>query len=87
MRQSLERGADEQFFGGGEQNGSFSHRDKTVYVAKNTNWNEGGYNNSQPNDGYGCGYKNLPETAKGFQDHNAQLGLWTRTASTSSASR
>lgn len=41
MRQSLERGADEQFFGGGEQNGSFSHRDKTVYVANNTNWNEG----------------------------------------------
>ncbi|WP_406309401.1 TIM-barrel domain-containing protein [Streptomyces sp. NBC_00623] len=185
MRQSLERGADEQFFGGGEQNGSFSHRDKTVYVANNTNWNEGGYNNSQPfylssagygvyrntfapgvyhfgspvqtgqqerrldayyfigdakkvigkyttlvgkpfmppvyglepgdadcylhnanqgerhtldalkvadgytqnqiplgwmlvNDGYGCGYENLPETAKGLQDHNAQLGLWTQ---------
>ncbi|MFI7336630.1 TIM-barrel domain-containing protein [Streptomyces sp. NPDC050085] len=185
MRQSLERGADEQFFGGGEQNGSFSHRDKTVYVANNTNWNEGGYNNSQPfylssagygvyrntfapgvydfgasvhtgqqerrldayyflgdakqvigdytalvgkpfmppvyglepgdadcylhnanqgerhtldslkvadgytqnqmplgwmlvNDGYGCGYENLAETAKGLQDHNAQLGLWTQ---------
>ncbi|NEB75586.1 DUF5110 domain-containing protein [Streptomyces sp. SID14478] len=185
MRQSLARGADEQFFGGGEQNGSFSHRDKTVYVANNTNWNEGGYNNSQPfylssagygvyrntfapgvydfgasvhtgqqerrldayyflgdakqvigaytslvgkpfmppvyglepgdadcylhnanqgerhtldalkvadgytqnqmplgwmlvNDGYGCGYENLAETAKGLQDHDAQLGLWTQ---------
>jgi alpha-glucosidase (family GH31 glycosyl hydrolase) len=185
MRQSLERGKDEQFFGGGEQNGSFSHRDKTVYVANNTNWNEGGYNNSQPfylssagygvyrntfapgvydfgpsvhagqqerrldayyflgdakkviggytslvgkpfmppvyglepgdadcylhnanqgerhtldslkvadgyvenqmplgwmlvNDGYGCGYENLAETAKGLQDRGAEMGLWTQ---------
>ncbi|MGW2873049.1 glycoside hydrolase family 31 protein [Kitasatospora sp. NPDC001225] len=48
LRQSLERGADEQFFGGGEQNGSFSHRDRTVHVANGTDWNEGGWNNSQP---------------------------------------
>ncbi|MFJ2627075.1 TIM-barrel domain-containing protein [Streptomyces sp. NPDC087532] len=48
MRQSLERGATEQFFGGGEQNGSFSHRDQVRNVGNNTNWNEGGYNNSQP---------------------------------------
>jgi len=185
MRQSLTRAADEQFFGGGEQNGSFSHRDRTMYVANNFNWNEGGYNNSQPfylssagygvfrntfapgvydfgspvrtgeqerrldayyflgdakkvigkytalvgkpfmppvyglepgdsdcylhnanrgerhtldalkiadgytehqmplgwmlvNDGYGCGYENLEQTAKGLQDHNIQLGLWTQ---------
>lgn len=185
MRQSLERAKDEQFFGGGEQNGSFSHRDKTVHVANNTDWDEGGYPNSQPfylssagygayrntfapgvydfgpsvhtgqqerrldayyflgdakkvigkytslvgkpfmppvyglepgdadcylhnanqgerhtldslkvadgyvnhqmplgwmlvNDGYGCGYENLAETAKGLQDHNAELGLWTQ---------
>jgi alpha-glucosidase (family GH31 glycosyl hydrolase) len=48
MRQSLVRGADEQFFGGGEQNGSFSHRGQTMYVANSFDWNEGGYNNSQP---------------------------------------
>lgn len=185
MRQSLQRGADEQFFGGGEQNGSFSHRDQTMYVSNSFDWNEGGYNNSQPfylssagygvfrntfapgvytfgspvttgqqerrldayyfvgdakqvigdytalagrpfmppvyglepgdsdcylhnanrgerhtldalkvadgytqhdmplgwmlvNDGYGCGYENLPQTAKGLQDHHAQLGLWTQ---------
>ncbi|QTE02782.1 TIM-barrel domain-containing protein [Streptomyces cyanogenus] len=48
MRQSLTRGADEQFFGGGEQNGSFSHRGRTMYVANSFDWNEGGYNNSQP---------------------------------------
>ncbi|MEV6104954.1 TIM-barrel domain-containing protein [Streptomyces sp. NPDC051940] len=185
MRQSLKRQTDEQFFGGGEQNGSFSHRDRTMYVANNFNWNEGGYNNSQPfylssagygvyrntfapgvydfgpsvktgqqerrldayyflgdaksvigkytslvgrpfmppvyglepgdsdcylhnanrgerhtldalkiadqyvandmplgwmlvNDGYGCGYENLEQTAKGLQDRNMQLGLWTQ---------
>jgi len=185
MRQSLTRGADEQFFGGGEQNGSFSHRGQTMHVGNNFNWNEGGWNNSQPfylssagygvfrdtyspgvytfnapvttgqqerrldayyflgdakqvigkytalvgkpfmppvyglepgdsdcylhnanrgerhtldalkiadtyqqqqmplgwmlvNDGYGCGYENLPETAKGLQDDHAQLGLWTQ---------
>ncbi|MCH0559204.1 DUF5110 domain-containing protein [Streptomyces sp. MUM 16J] len=48
MRQSLMRGRDEQFFGGGEQNGSFSHRGQTMYVANSFDWNEGGYNNSQP---------------------------------------
>lgn len=184
LRQSLKRGGKEQFFGGGEQNGSFSHRDQVMRVGNNTNWDEGGYNNSQPfyvssagygvyrntmtpgtydfgspvrtgqqerrldayyftgdvksvigeytslvgkpfmppvyglepgdadcylhnanrgerhtldalqvarnyesngmplgwmlvNDGYGCGYENLPETGKGLQDSHAQLGLWT----------
>ncbi|GAA1361665.1 glycoside hydrolase family 31 protein [Streptomyces beijiangensis] len=185
MRQSLGRGATEQFFGGGEQNGSFSHRDQVMNVGNNTNWNEGGFNNSQPfylstagygvfrntmtpgvydfgphvrtgqqerrldayyftgdtkkvigkytslvgkpfmppvyglepgdsdcylhnanrgerhtldalkvsdgyvqnqmplgwmlvNDGYGCGYENLPETGAGLNKNNAQLGLWTQ---------
>lgn len=27
------------------------------------------------NDGYGCGYENLAETAKGLQDRGMQLGL------------
>lgn len=48
MRQSLKRGSKEQFFGGGEQNGSFSHRDQVMNVGNNTDWDEGGYNNSQP---------------------------------------
>ncbi|MEU2025191.1 NPCBM/NEW2 domain-containing protein [Streptomyces sp. NPDC016469] len=29
------------------------------------------------NDGYGCGYEDLAETAKGLQDRGTQLGLWT----------
>ena len=61
MRQCLLRGAAVQFFGSGEQNGSFTFRDKTVFVANSFNWNEGGYNNSQPfylsSAGYGA-YRN-----------------------------
>ncbi|MEU4131556.1 NPCBM/NEW2 domain-containing protein [Streptomyces wuyuanensis] len=29
------------------------------------------------NDGYGCGYENLAETAQGLRQRNMQLGLWT----------
>ncbi|NED79003.1 DUF5110 domain-containing protein [Streptomyces sp. SID11233] len=29
------------------------------------------------NDGYGCGYEDLAETATGLQDRDMQLGLWT----------
>ncbi|MFE0462062.1 TIM-barrel domain-containing protein [Kitasatospora sp. NPDC058965] len=57
VQQTLARGAQEQFYGAGEQNGSFSHRDRTVHVANSFDWNEGGYNNSQPfylsSNGYG----------------------------------
>lgn len=57
MQQTLARGPQEQFYGGGEQNGSFSHRGQRVNVANNYNWNDGGYNNSQPfylsSSGYG----------------------------------
>lgn len=30
------------------------------------------------NDGYGCGHEDLAETAKGLQDRDMQLGLWTQ---------
>lgn len=46
--QTLERQEGEQFFGAGEQNGGFNHTGKTINVANSFNWNEGGYNNSQP---------------------------------------
>jgi alpha-glucosidase len=46
--QSLSRGATEQFFGGGMQNGRFSHRDQTITVAKDFNWEDGGNPNASP---------------------------------------
>ncbi|MFD0260907.1 NPCBM/NEW2 domain-containing protein [Kitasatospora indigofera] len=59
--QTLARGAAEQFFGTGEQNGSFTYRDRTVQVGVDGNWNEGGHPNSVPfylsSAGYGV-YRN-----------------------------
>ncbi|WP_457033459.1 NPCBM/NEW2 domain-containing protein [Kitasatospora sp. P5_F3] len=59
--QTLGRGATEQYFGAGEQNGSFSHRGKTVEIGVDYNWNEGGHPNSVPfylsSAGYGV-YRN-----------------------------
>ncbi|MEV7232743.1 NPCBM/NEW2 domain-containing protein [Streptomyces sp. NPDC051020] len=48
--QTLARGADEQFYGAGMQNGrgNTSHRDKTVEVGVDYNWNDGGHPNSVP---------------------------------------
>ncbi|RLU92147.1 glycoside hydrolase [Streptomyces griseocarneus] len=30
------------------------------------------------NDGYGCGYENLPEVNKGLGEHGMKMGLWTQ---------
>ncbi|MFD8732645.1 NPCBM/NEW2 domain-containing protein [Streptomyces sp. NPDC059611] len=48
--QTLARGAGEQFYGAGMQNGrgNTSHRDKTVEAAVDDNWNDGGHPNSVP---------------------------------------
>ncbi|CAM5662010.1 hypothetical protein SNARM312S_01629 [Streptomyces narbonensis] len=61
--QTLARGADEQFYGAGMQNGrgNTTHRDKTVEVGVDYNWNDGGHPNSVPfylsSAGYGV-YRN-----------------------------
>ncbi|WP_202875363.1 NPCBM/NEW2 domain-containing protein [Kribbella albertanoniae] len=46
--QSLARGANEQFFGGGMQNGRFSHRDETIRISRDFNWEDGGNPNASP---------------------------------------
>src|ERR671931_1412173 len=46
--QVLARGPDEQFFGGGMQNGRFSHREHTIKVAVSYDWDDGGHPNSAP---------------------------------------
>ncbi|MDL9978399.1 RICIN domain-containing protein [Microbacterium sp. ASV49] len=57
MTQHLTRGATEQFFGGGMQNGRFSHRDQTISISRDYNWNDGGNPNAAPfylsSNGYG----------------------------------
>ncbi|MFE6969975.1 TIM-barrel domain-containing protein [Isoptericola sp. NPDC057653] len=55
--QSLSRGATEQFFGGGMQNGRFSHRDETIQISRDYDWDDGGNPNASPfylsSNGYG----------------------------------
>ncbi|HEV7865867.1 MAG TPA: glycoside hydrolase, partial [Acidimicrobiia bacterium] len=46
--QYLTRGPVEQYFGGGMQNGRFSHRHKTIDIAVSYNWDDGGCPNSVP---------------------------------------
>ncbi|MFV0471350.1 MAG: TIM-barrel domain-containing protein [Paludibacteraceae bacterium] len=56
--QYLKRGKDEQFFGGGMQNGRFSHRGKTIKMTIDYNWEDGGNPNPatfyMSNNGYGA---------------------------------
>lgn len=60
--QTLVRGASEQFVGGGEQNGRFSHRDQTIKIFADDNWNDGGAPNSQPFYASTAGYGVLRNT-------------------------
>jgi alpha-glucosidase (family GH31 glycosyl hydrolase) len=46
--QYLTRGPGEQFFGGGMQNGRFTHRYKAIDIAVSYNWDDGGCPNSVP---------------------------------------
>ena len=56
--QYLKRGKDEQFFGGGMQNGRFSHRGKTIKMTIDYNWEDGGNPNPatfyMSTNGYGA---------------------------------
>ncbi|MCX6242846.1 MAG: DUF5110 domain-containing protein [Bacteroidetes bacterium] len=56
--QYLSRGEKEYFYGGGMQNGRFSHRDKTILLRIDWNWEEGGAPNPSPfymsTNGYGA---------------------------------
>ncbi|MFZ4569521.1 MAG: TIM-barrel domain-containing protein [Bacteroidales bacterium] len=56
--QYLSRGENEYFYGGGMQNGRFSHRDKTIFLRIDWNWEEGGAPNPAPfymsTNGYGA---------------------------------
>ena len=55
--QSLAQGSSEQFFGGGMQNGRFSHRGERITISRDYNWNDGGNPNAAPfyvsSNGYG----------------------------------
>ena len=60
--QLLSRGPKEQFFGGGMQNGRFSHREQTIKVAVSYDWDDGGNPNSAPFYASTAGYGVLRNT-------------------------
>ncbi|MFF3394860.1 NPCBM/NEW2 domain-containing protein [Streptomyces sp. NPDC002669] len=72
--QTLDRGADEQFYGAGMQNGrgNTSHRGKTVEVGVDYNWNDGGHPNSVPfylsSAGYGVFRNTYAPNTYAFSD-------------------
>ncbi len=46
--QTLSTDIDEQFFGGGQQNGYFTHKGTMIDIKADGNWNEGGHPNPAP---------------------------------------
>jgi len=55
--QTLSTGVGEFYYGGGQQNGYFSHKGRKIVIKADGNWNEGGHPNPAPfymsNKGYG----------------------------------
>lgn len=71
--QHLAQGATEQYFGGGMQNGSFSHRGQKISISKD-GWDEGGQPNSVPFYISSNGYGVLRDTfAKGTYDFGSDV--------------
>ena len=72
--QSLKQGTTEQFFGGGMQNGRFSHRDSEITISRDYNWNDGGNPNASPFYVSSKGYGVLRNTfAPGTYDFHAPV--------------
>ncbi|MFD0692941.1 discoidin domain-containing protein [Paenibacillus sp. GCM10027628] len=70
--QKLVRGADEYYYGGGMQNGFFSHRDRKIVIAKNYgDWSSGTVSNPSPFYLSTAGYGVLRNT---FQDGTYDFG-------------
>lgn len=70
--QYLKRFPEEQFFGGGMQNGRFSHRDKTIKMTIDYNWEDGGNPNPatfyMSTAGYGAVRNTYAEGTYSFKD-------------------
>ncbi|TCP29619.1 glycosyl hydrolase family 31 [Scopulibacillus darangshiensis] len=70
--QTLSRGGKEQFFGGGMQNGRFSHRGEKINISTSYNWNNGGHPNPSPfymsTKGYGVFRNTFASGTYSFND-------------------
>ncbi len=70
--QTLKRAEEEQFFGGGMQNGRFTHRDETIEISTSYNWEDGGHPNAVPfymsTSGYGVFRNTFSPGSYSFND-------------------
>jgi alpha-glucosidase (family GH31 glycosyl hydrolase) len=70
--QTLASSPDEYFYGGGQQNGAFSHRGKKIAIVADGEWNEGGHPNPAPWFVSSRGYGVLRDTfSEGSYDFSA----------------
>ena len=80
--QSLTRQPDEYFYGGGMQNGYFSHRGTTLLIEKGNGWDNGGRPNPSPfymsTAGYGA-FRNTFDVGKYAFEDTLKLGPTMRT--------
>eukprot|EP00927_Polykrikos_kofoidii_P065306 TRINITY_DN61084_c0_g1_i1.p1 TRINITY_DN61084_c0_g1~~TRINITY_DN61084_c0_g1_i1.p1 ORF type:complete len:948 (-),score=131.73 TRINITY_DN61084_c0_g1_i1:83-2926(-) len=80
--QTLGSSADEYFFGGGMQNGRFSHKGHRIRVSVDGNWAEGGNPNAAPfwlsSNGFGV-YRNT--WSPGFYDFSESPGVFAHNES------
>ena len=81
--QTLDTDAKEFFFGGGTQNGRFTHKGKTIKIANTNNWVDGGVASPNPfywsSDGYGVLRNTFKPGAYDFGEADAsQVKLSTR---------
>ncbi|MCC3216248.1 DUF5110 domain-containing protein [Chryseobacterium sp. X308] len=70
---TLSQRKDEYFYGGGVQNGRFSHKGNTVFIVNQNNWTDGGVASPNPyywsTNGYGCMWHTFK---KGYYDFGKQ---------------
>lgn len=70
---TLSQGKDEYFYGGGVQNGRFSHKGNTIFIVNQNNWTDGGVASPNPyywsTNGYGCMWHTFK---KGYYDFGKQ---------------
>lgn len=70
---TLSQGKDEYFYGGGVQNGRFSHKGNTIFIVNQNNWTDGGVASPNPyywsTNGYGFMWHTFK---KGYYDFGKQ---------------
>lgn len=70
--QTLKSHADSQYFGGGMQNGRFTHKGHTINIKNENSWNDGGVSSPAPfywsTDGYGVVRNTFQEGTYDFED-------------------